>query len=89
MGHYVAIKYGYFKNQYLYRGLYIFPATACPTVNMKGGGAYVLISVSSIISNSKKQRRKGRLTNVHINGYDDLSEYCRTAGYTHRSGKTV
>ena len=47
MGHYVAIKYGYFKNQYLYRGLYIFPATACPTVNMKGGGAYVLINPNS------------------------------------------
>ena len=28
-------------------------------------------------------------SNVHVNGYDDLSEYCRTAGYTHRSGKTV
>ena len=26
---------------------------------------------------------------VHINGYDDLSEYCRTAGYTYRSGKAV
>ena len=28
-------------------------------------------------------------SNVHVNGYDDLSEYCRIAGYTHRSGKTV
>jgi hypothetical protein len=28
-------------------------------------------------------------SNVHINGYDDLSEYCRTAGYTYRSGKAV
>ena len=27
--------------------------------------------------------------NVHVNGYDDLSEYCRYAGYTCRSGKTV
>lgn len=26
---------------------------------------------------------------VHINGYDDLSEYCRTAGYTYHSGKAV
>lgn len=26
---------------------------------------------------------------VHVNGYDDLSEYCRTAGYTYRSGKAV
>ena len=28
-------------------------------------------------------------SNVHINGYDDLSEYCRTAEYTYRSGKAV
>ena len=28
-------------------------------------------------------------SNIHINGYDDLSEYCRSAGYTYRSGKTV
>lgn len=28
-------------------------------------------------------------SNVHINGYDDLSEYCRTAGYTYHSGKAV
>ena len=28
-------------------------------------------------------------SNVHINGYADLSEYCRTAGYTYRSGKAV
>lgn len=28
-------------------------------------------------------------SNVHINGYDDLSEYCRTAGYSYRSGKAV
>ena len=28
-------------------------------------------------------------SNVHINGYDDLSKYCRSAGYTYRSGKTV
>lgn len=28
-------------------------------------------------------------SNVHINGYDDLSEYCRTAGHTYRSGKAV
>ena len=28
-------------------------------------------------------------SNVHINGYEDLSEYCRTAGYTYRSGKAV
>jgi hypothetical protein len=26
---------------------------------------------------------------VHINGYDDLSEYCRTAGYTYLSDKSV
>lgn len=26
---------------------------------------------------------------VHINGYDDLSEYCRNAGYTYLSGKAV
>lgn len=26
---------------------------------------------------------------VHINGYEDLSQYCRKAGYTYRSGKTV
>ncbi len=26
---------------------------------------------------------------VHINGYDDLSEYCSTAGYTCLSGKAV
>lgn len=49
MGHYVASKYDCFKNQYLYRGLYIFPATACPTVNMKGGGAYVLINPNPAI----------------------------------------
>lgn len=29
------------------------------------------------------------LSNVHINGYDDLFEYCRSAGYTYRSGKGV
>jgi hypothetical protein len=28
-------------------------------------------------------------SNVHINGYEDLSQYCRSAGYTHRSGKAV
>lgn len=28
-------------------------------------------------------------SNVHINGYDDLSHFCRTAGYTYRSGKGV
>lgn len=28
-------------------------------------------------------------SNVHVNGYDDLSEYCRTAGYTYRYGKAV
>ncbi|HHV12324.1 MAG TPA: hypothetical protein GXX75_18775 [Clostridiales bacterium] len=28
-------------------------------------------------------------SNVHINGYDDLSEYCRTVGHTYRSGKEV
>ncbi len=28
-------------------------------------------------------------SNVHINGYEDLSEYCRTAGHTYRSGKAV
>ena len=28
-------------------------------------------------------------SNVHVNGYDDLSEYCRTARYTYRSGKAV
>jgi len=26
---------------------------------------------------------------VHINSYDDLSEYCRNAGYTYLSGKAV
>ena len=28
-------------------------------------------------------------SNVHVNGYDDLFEYCHIAGYTYRSGKTV
>lgn len=28
-------------------------------------------------------------SNIHINGYDDLLQYCRSAGYTSRSGKTV
>jgi len=28
-------------------------------------------------------------SNVHINGYEDLAQYCRRAGYTYRSGKTV
>jgi hypothetical protein len=28
-------------------------------------------------------------SHVHINGYEDLSQYCRSAGYTYRSGKTV
>jgi hypothetical protein len=28
-------------------------------------------------------------SNIHINGYDDLLQYCRSAGYTYRSGKTV
>lgn len=28
-------------------------------------------------------------SNVHINGYDDLSQYCRSAGYTYRSGKAI
>ena len=28
-------------------------------------------------------------SNIHINGYDDLLEYCRSAGYTYRFGKTV
>ena len=28
-------------------------------------------------------------SNVHVNGYDDLSEYCRYAGYTYHSGKAV
>lgn len=28
-------------------------------------------------------------SNVHINGYEDLSQYCRSAGYTYRSGKNL
>lgn len=28
-------------------------------------------------------------SNVHVNGYDDLSEHCRYAGYTYHSGKAV
>ena len=28
-------------------------------------------------------------SNIHINGYDDLLQYCLSAGYTYRSGKTV
>lgn len=28
-------------------------------------------------------------SHVHINGYEDLSQYCRKAGYTYRFGKTV
>ena len=28
-------------------------------------------------------------SNMHINGCDDLLQYCRSAGYTHHSGKTV
>ena len=28
-------------------------------------------------------------SNIHINGYDDLLQYCRSAEYTYRSGKTV
>jgi len=36
---------------------YIFPATACPAVNMKGGGAYVLINPIPKKSNSKNRRR--------------------------------
>ncbi len=28
-------------------------------------------------------------SNIHINGYDDLLQYCRSAGYTYRSGKAV
>lgn len=28
-------------------------------------------------------------SNIHVNGYDDLSEYCRTRGYTYPSGKPV
>lgn len=28
-------------------------------------------------------------SNIHINGYDDLLQYCRSTGYTSRSGKTV
>ena len=28
-------------------------------------------------------------SNIHINGYDDLLQYCRSTGYTHRSGKAV
>lgn len=28
-------------------------------------------------------------SSIHINGYDDLSEYCRNAGYTYGSGKAV
>ena len=28
-------------------------------------------------------------SNIHINGCDDLLQYCRSAGYTHHSGKTV
>jgi len=28
-------------------------------------------------------------SNVHVSGYDDLSEYCRTAGCTYYSGKAV
>ena len=28
-------------------------------------------------------------SHVHINGYEDLAQYCRRAGYTYRSGKTV
>lgn len=26
---------------------------------------------------------------VHLNGYDDLSEYCCNVGHTYRSGKAV
>ena len=28
-------------------------------------------------------------SHVHINGYEDLAQYCRKAGYAYRSGKTV
>ena len=28
-------------------------------------------------------------SHVHINGYEDLAQYCRNAGYTYRSGKAV
>lgn len=28
-------------------------------------------------------------SHVHINGYEDLAQYCRKAGYTYRSGKAV
>ena len=28
-------------------------------------------------------------SNIHINSYDDLLQYCRSTGYTYRSGKTV
>jgi hypothetical protein len=28
-------------------------------------------------------------SHVHINGYEDLSQYCRRAGYTYRSGKNL
>lgn len=28
-------------------------------------------------------------SNIHVTGYEDLSDHCRFAGYTHRSGKPV
>jgi len=28
-------------------------------------------------------------SHVHINGYEDLTQYCRKAGYAYRSGKAV
>lgn len=30
-----------------------------------------------------------RASSIHINGYEDLSQHCRRAGYTYRSGKAV
>lgn len=30
-----------------------------------------------------------RASSIHINGYEDLSQYCRRTGYTYRSGKAV
>lgn len=29
------------------------------------------------------------VSHVHINGYEDLAQYCRKAVYAYRSGKTV
>jgi len=28
-------------------------------------------------------------TRIHVTGYDDLADYCRMAGVTYRSGKSI